>query len=943
MQAQYLQALENILSADQIIHDLARRRAYGTDASFYSLTPALVLQVDNLTQIQDVIALSFLHQVPVTFRAAGTSLSGQAITDSVLITLSPQWRGHEILDDGAKITLQPGVVGADANRYLAPYQRKIGPDPASINACKIGGIVANNASGMCCGVAKNTFYTMAEMTIVLADGTAVNTADPDSVAAFRLSHAEMLDNLAQLAHEVQSDETLSQLIAHKYRLKNTTGYSLNALTDYTDSVAILSHLMVGSEGTLGFIADITYNTVPEHPYRATGLYLFNTATVACRLSAKLRDYPVDAVELLDQRALNSVQGKPGLPDSFCQRDMSCTALLIETAASDQATLDAQLIQLAEVVGDAQPIEQIAFSQDRELSQKLWAIRKATFPAVGAVRETGTTVIIEDVSFPHEVLDQGLVGLQRLFDKYGYSEGLIFGHALAGNLHFVFTQAFDTPEQIKHYDDFMRDVAQLVAVDFGGALKAEHGTGRNMAPFVELEWGEKAYSVMQRIKAIIDPTRILNPGVILNDDDQAHIKNLKALPRANDIVDKCIECGFCEPVCPSKDLTYTPRQRIAIWRRIQQLKDREYLIDAERQELGDLEHAYQYYGIDTCAATGLCAERCPVGIDTGDLIRALRAEKVGKLGTIIAKFSAEQFAPITRIASHTLSAASKISSILGPVTTNKVGQLLHRGSTGVVPLWFASYPQGVKADAVKRVSQTRTLSPNTIIYFPSCASRTMGPSLASKDQRNLIDVTVSVLEKAGYSVVLPEAVDGQCCGMPFNSKGLNRFSDQKGQALLDALSEVSQQGTYPIIFDSSPCKLRLKELGTELPIYESCEFMAQFALDKLSITPAQTQIALHVTCSSQKMGLQSALQTIAERCATSVVQPEGIHCCGFAGDKGMTTPELNASALSTLRSQVKECSAGYSNSKTCEIGLSHHAGIDYQSLLYLLDDTSTARA
>ena len=933
----FIQTIRTILPKTGIIEDISRRRAHATDASFYQLIPQLVLQISSIEQMQAVLKASHTHQVSVTFRAAGTSLSGQAVSNSVLLLLDSNWRGHEIINNGEQIRLQPGVIGAQANQYLAPYHRKIGPDPASINTCKIGGIAANNASGMCCGVANNTFYTLADMTIILADGTCVDTSDANSVSAFHVSHAELLSQIKDLGTTVQGDAELSALIAHKYRLKNTTGYAINALTDYTDPLEILVHLMVGSEGTLGFIADITYNTVVDHQQRSTGLYLFDTPQIACQLVDKLRQTTVEAVELLDQRALDSVKGKPGLPDSFCDRDKRCTALLIETAASDSQTLEQQMAVVSELVAEFAPIEAIDMSTDTQLCQQLWAIRKATFPAVGAVRETGTSVIIEDVSFPLAQMDQGVTRLQALFDKYHYSEALIFGHALAGNLHFVFTQAFDTPDEIQRYDHFMQDVAQLVAVEFGGSLKAEHGTGRNMAPFVELEWGSTAYQIMRKIKQIIDPFCILNPGVILNDDPQSHIKHLKPLPRANNIVDKCIECGFCEPVCPSKELTFTPRQRIAIWRRIQQLEDLGYLIDAQRQELAQLKHDYQYYGIDTCAATGLCAERCPVGINTGDLIRELRGQSTTRFGHSIAKFSADQFAPLATTVKTTLGIASKISSIIGPESTDKVGRMIHRLSANTIPLWFARYPQ-----AAKPLPQ---LTPNgaerpKVVYFPSCATRNMGADASATEQRSLPEVAASLFAKAGYDIVMPEKVEGLCCGMPFNSKGFADIAQQKGQELLTSLKAISKNGAYPIVFDTSPCKLRFAELGHTLPIYETTQFMAKFALHKLTITPTQVPVALHITCSSQKMGLSSDLRQVANACATQVIEPEGIQCCGFAGDKGMTVPELNASALSTLKAQIpKNCKTGYSNSRTCEIGLSQHSGIDYQSLLCLLDEVS----
>lgn len=520
----FIKALRRILSSEHIIDDLTRRRAMGVDASFYSLVPKLVLKLDDIQQVQSVVKLCYRYTIPLTFRAAGTSLSGQAISDSVLVTLSDNWRDHEILDDGERIRLQPGVIGADANRYLLPFKRKIGPDPASINACKIGGIVANNASGMCCGVANNSYHTIDTMELVLADGSILNSGDEKSVKRFKKSHQKILDGLQYLVQKIKNDPQLEELIRHKYRIKNTTGYALNSLIDFDDPLDILVHLMIGSEGTLGFISQITYNTVVEHEHKASGLYLFASAEQACNLVAQLSDLNVDAVELMDQRALDSVKGKPGLPDSFCGNADNCTALLIETRAADQVTLKAQIDQISQLLDANAPIQKVTMSSNQQLNAELWAIRKATFPAVGAVRPVGSTVIIEDIAFPMEKLAEGLNRLHQLFDQFRYSDAIIFGHALAGNLHFVFTQSFDQEDEVNRYHKFMQAVAGLVAVEFKGSLKAEHGTGRNMAPFVELEWGNKAYDIMCRIKDLIDPKGIFNPGVILNTDKLSHIHN-----------------------------------------------------------------------------------------------------------------------------------------------------------------------------------------------------------------------------------------------------------------------------------------------------------------------------------------------------------------------------------------------------------------------------------
>jgi len=936
----FLARLNTILSPEQIIDDITRRRAFGSDASFYQLIPQLVLNIATQDQMQAVMALADHSNVPITFRAAGTSLSGQAITDSVLIKLTANWNGFTVEDEGLRIRLQPGIIGADANHHLLPYQRKLGPDPASINTCRIGGIAANNASGMCCGVSKNSYYSLADMTVILADGTVVNSREPDSIANFRVSHHDLLAQLDKLAKEVKANRELTSLIEYKYRLKNTTGYAINALIDYIDPVDILLHLMIGSEGTLGFISNITYNTVPDYPHKASALYSFESAEQASTLVALLSSMPVEAVELMDQRAINSVQGKKGLPDRFCQLPDQTTALLIETRAESAEELKGNIQNIESLVKTYMPVEAIHFTTDITVCSQLWAIRKATFPAVGAVRETGTTVIIEDVSFPIDKLADGITRLHQLFDQFNYSEAIIFGHALAGNLHFVFTQSFESIDEIKRYDAFMQEVANLVAVEFKGSLKAEHGTGRNMAPFVELEWGEQAYQVMQRIKAIIDPNNTLNPGVILNDDKQTHIKNLKLMPHADPIVDKCIECGFCEPVCPSKDYTLTPRQRIVLWRRIQQLTHKKHLTDAESNELETLNKNYQQLGIDSCAATGMCAERCPVDINTGDLIRQLRNEQRSQTDRVIAKWSSNHLTGISATAAVGFKVNGILTKILGENTVNKVGMRLYNMSGKRAPLWHSKWPTKVKSNIQKASVRQIYSSHNKVILFASCASRIMGPNANNTDTRSLADVSAVVLKKAGFDVIYPKGISELCCGLPFYSKGVVDVAEHKANQLKDKLLQISNNGETPIVFDTSPCNLRMKELGIDLPIYELIDFCAQFVVDKLNITPTKTPIALHITCSSQKAGIADSLRKVANQCAEKVVEPLGIECCGFAGDKGFTMPELNESALSTLKSQIcSDTIKGYSNSRTCEIGLSKNSGIDYQSLMYLLDEVS----
>jgi D-lactate dehydrogenase len=930
----FLTELQIFIPEERLITDALRTLAYGTDASFYRLIPQIVVRAESENDIAGIAKLANKMQVPITFRAAGTSLSGQAITDSVLIQLGDGWKGYQINKDATEISLQPGVIGGQANSYLAPFNKKIGPDPASINAAMIGGIAANNASGMCCGTAQNSYRTLKSMKLILADGTLVDTGNPDSVNQFKQSHKVLLDSLDALGQQTRANDTLRERILHKYRLKNTTGYALNSLVDYTDPIDILQHLMIGSEGTLGFMSEITYQTVDEHPNKASALIFFDNVRTTCDAVAILKKTPVSAVELMDRAGLRSVEDKPSLPDFIRELPEHAAALLVETRAADPATLAMQIEAIKASISHLETIQPCEFTTDPEEYAKYWAIRKGLFPAVGAVRLTGTTVIIEDVAFPVEQLADAVHDLHQLFDKWHYHEALIFGHALEGNLHFVFTQAFDTQEEIDRYDGLMVDVANMVVGTYDGSLKAEHGTGRNMAPFVELEWGKEAYALMWELKELLDPQHILNPGVVLNKNTHVHLENFKILPAADPLVDKCIECGFCEPTCPSRALTLTPRQRIVIWREIARLESISSGPDADPERLAELRKEYQYQGTDTCAACGLCSTTCPVGINTGDLTRSIRSKNNEKR-TKMAQWLADHYGTLAKASRVTFAAADVTHGLLGTKAMTAITGTARKLSGGLIQQWTPSMPTGAPKIKPKPLDASSTAP--KVVYLPSCASRTMGPARGDKDQTSLADKTEALLRKAGYQVIYPPDLDNLCCGMPFQSKGMFTAADSKSAEIEKILLEITENGTLPVYSDTSPCSLLLKDkLDPRIKLYDTVDFIDEFLMDRLLFTAGTEPVALHITCSATRMGQASKLKRIMSACSTQVVIPDQITCCGFAGDKGFSTPELNASALRTLKDAVQSCDVGYSTSRTCEIGLSHHSGIDYKSIIYLVD-------
>ncbi len=917
-----------------IITDPLRTLTFGTDASFYRLIPKIVINVENEKEVQAILREAHKLRLPVTFRAAGTSLSGQAVTDSILVRLGQGWRRFRVFDKALKIQLEPGIIGSHANAILAEFDRKIGPDPASIDSAKIGGILANNASGMCCGVEQNSYQTLDSMRMVFADGTAVDTADDKSRAEFIRTHGEILAKLTRLRQKVLGDEQLTERIRYKFKIKNTTGYSLNALIDFDDPFDIMIHLMIGSEGTLGFISDVVYRTVVEHRHKASALIFYPDVPMACRAIPILRRQPVAAAELIDRAGLRSVEDKPGMPAYLRELEGTVTALLVETRAESAPTLMAQISQIREAIQDLPTVRPTVFTDIPAEYTALWKIRKGLFPAVGAVRRTGTTVIIEDVAFPGEHLAEAALDLQGLLQKYRYTEAIIFGHALDGNLHFVFTQDFSSQAEVVRYRDFMAEVVTLVVEKYDGSLKAEHGTGRNMAPFVEKEWGEAAFGLMREIKAIFDPLYLLNPGVILNDDALAHIKDLKPLPATHELVDKCIECGFCEPVCPSKDLTFTPRQRIVGRREI----SRRMAAGGEPRHVKALVKAYRYPGKDTCAADSLCSTRCPVGIDTGKMIKALREEANGRLGKSVADWVADNFGKVARAIGTTLDGVDAVHRRTGTPLMETASRLARKATFSQLPLWNREMPTGGKLPEPRPVPVD---APLKVVYFPSCASRAMGgPARTETPRETLPEKTGSLLRKAGYAVIYPDRIDRLCCGQAFESKGFMAQADRKSRELSDALLAVSDNGRLPVLCDTSPCLYRMRAtLDKRLQLFEPIEFVLTFLMDRLQFTRLDVKVAIHPTCSTRKMGLESKLLQLARACAREVVMPADIYCCGFAGDRGFNFPELNESALKDLHDHVCTCEAGYSTSKTCEIGLSLHGGIPYRSILYLVDEAS----
>lgn len=1001
--SQFLSAVRAFVPKTAVYTDGLRRFAWGTDAGFYRLVPKIVIRSSNEKEVSRILRAASKYDVPVTFRAAGTSLSGQSISDSVLVVAGKNWERYKVSEDGERITLEPGIIGSRVNAILKPYGRKFGPDPASIGSCMVGGIVMNNASGMSCGTHANSDRELESVRMVFADGSVLDTGDEASREAFRAGHPDFIKGIEDLRDEILADKELSDRIRYKYSIKNVTGLNIFPFVRFQDPFDIMAHLLVGSEGTLAFMSQVTMKTLPLPAKEASAMVYFGTIREAAEAVVALRKdidpAVLDAAELLDKRSLASVDD-PMLKD---YPDKDLTALLLRVTGAGQEDLSANVNRLTDVLrgfstlkgadGDA-----FIFSSDPAVAGKYWAIRSGIFPSVGGMRREGTTCLIEDIAFHIEDLPDATVDLSALLDRHGYDDSCIYGHALEGNFHFIINQSFDSEAEVRRYEAMIRDVAEMVVGKYDGSLKAEHGTGRNMAPFVKYEWGEKAFGVMQRVKELFDPHGLLNPGVIFNDDPECFLKNFKALPVLKPWADdskavepelaeiykklnKCIECGFCEVNCLSCGFTLSSRTRIATQREITSLRELPDPTASEQTRLRTLEKEYSYTGEQTCAGDGLCSTSCPMGINVADLTHQLRRVNMpaGSFGHGFWNFVAGHYAGVKSGLRGALRMATAGETVLGDLAMSGLCRWLHNAIR--IPLWTPATPKAynipkslralVSSAAVghdgastvyaateparlgslsmspdSQTSEAATGMPTVckVVYFPSCINQMMGlPKHHHAVDKPLVEEMVSLLGKAGYEVIFPENMSSLCCGTIWESKGMPEIADRKTAELEEALWQASEQGRYPVLCDQSPCLHRMKHKIKKMRLYEPAEFILGFLADRLDFHQTDTPVAIHLTCSMRLMHKTGKMLELARMCSTNVLVPEGVGCCGFAGDKGMTHPELNKYALRKLKDQVKGIPVGYSNSRTCEIGLATNSGIPYVSIAYLVNRCTTAKS
>ena len=892
-----------------------------SDASHFHLIPEAVATPQNAEQIAQLFRHASEHKTSVTFRSGGTSLSGQAVSDGILIDTRKFFRKIEVLDNGARVRVQPGATVRAVNARLARFGRKLGPDPASEIACTIGGVIANNSSGMACGITDNTYRTLQSATVVLYNGTIINTADPDSDRQLQDSVPELYKAIVEKKAQIQVQPALIERIRSQYQIKNTMGYGLNSLIDFDEIIDIFLHLLIGSEGTLGFVSEAVFNTVPLLTKAATTLLIFENLDAATAAIEPLVANNPATIELMDSASLRA--GKVDLGQIEL---LDHAALLVEYQAANEDDLLLLIEGAQQTLNHIGAVNDPLLTTDPELRQELWHIRKGLYATVAGARRSGTTALLEDIAVPVHELAPTCIALQTLFAKHGYHDAVIFGHAKDGNIHFLVNEDFQDATKAERYRLFTEEMVDLVLSN-GGSLKAEHGTGRMMAPFVERQYGAELYAIMVQIKRAFDPANVLNPGVLISSDALAHMHNIKFNPTIEAVADRCVECGYCEPICPSKDLTTTPRQRIVIQRALKSAE-----ANGDRALAAELRKSSEYSVEETCAVDGLCESSCPVGINTGTLVTTLRAERNDGIADAIWNQVALHWAGAINGIGSALSAVSHLpSSIVEPINKGLRDVL----GTDRVPLWSKDLPRGGKGRTLHGEPHAE------FVFFASCLESIFKAESAASLQ--------SLARKAGVRFTIPDGISEMCCGTPWKSKGMTEGYSTMVERTYQGLLKASDNGRLPIVCENSSCsegllKALKSKSDSTLKIIDSIDFAATVLLPNIEVSQKLNSVVLHPTCSSTLLGSNKNVELLASAISNSAITPDEWGCCAFAGDRGMLHPELTASATKREAASIsgEHFDAYLSTNLTCEIGMSRATGKSYKHILVTLDEVAISK-
>ena len=891
----------------EVRFDKVSRALYSTDASVYQIEPLGVVIPRSPEAVIRAIALAAQHGVPITPRGGGTSQAGQSIGSGIVLDTSKHLnRVLEINPDERWARVEPGVVLDELNAALRPHNLRFAPDVSSASRATVGGMMANNSSGARSVLYGKTIDHVLEQRVVLSDG---------SLAHFRPLDRHPADAIAGDGIEARAYRAIPELgrrhadeIERRFPkvLRRVGGYNLDAFVDPSLPVD-LTRILIGSEGTLGFIVDAKIKLVPLPKQKSVLTIEFDELLDALGATPAILKHGPSAVEVMDDFILSHAKSHQAL-DTQRRAMISADGSSLLCVEFYGDSIDELMARMTAVERDLQSQKPRQMRQvlDPQKQQAIWSFREAALGLSTAMKTDGKAIsFVEDTAVAPEKLRHYIERFIGIVRRHNTIAG-VYAHASVGCLHVRPVVNLKTADGVAKFEAIANEVADLV-LEFGGALSGEHGDGLVRGAFNQKMFGSELYQAFREVKKTFDPNGLFNPGRIVDTPPiTSHLRygagyvtpspatffDFSDHDGFGHAVEMCSGVGLCRKtregtMCPSymvtRDEAHSTRGRANTLRL------------AMAGQLGDAKLSDEgvHDVLDLCLECRACKSECPVGVDVARFKSEFLSGYWDRHGMSLA---AQVFGGAP--------SAAAWGSRLAPFSNALANTTMAR--------WAAEKLTGIDRRRTLPQWTRRTLRKRT---NPGTGSRERGAARAwlfADTFTNYADpeIGLAALDVMNAAGIPAHVAPNVCCGRPLISQG--RLSDARrlAAANVQALYDAAHRG-QAIVFVEPSCLSAVREdapdllrgelqrrarvIGDHAVLFE--EFLESECIDgraTLALTPGPGEVLLHPHCHQRSMGLAAPAKALLSRIPSAKVVDLDAGCCGMAGSFGYTRDHYDVS-------------------------------------------------